>query len=71
MIGEDGSISGRWTTCRAAEASDMPFLRSLFLHPAIAPRFRWRGQTPSIEEFARRAGEGVLGQWIIELTGRP
>lgn len=71
MISDDGTILGRFTRCRIAEAPDAPFLRQLFLNPTVAPRFRWRGQTPSLEEFTRRASEGVLAQWIIEMRDRP
>lgn len=68
MIDEEGRIRGRWTVCRPVEPQDMGYLRHLLLHPSVSHRFRWRGQTPSVEEFSRRFGEGTLGQWLIEIA---
>jgi RimJ/RimL family protein N-acetyltransferase len=63
-------LAGRWTRCRPVTSDDLPFVYTLLTDPRTAGRFRWRGQTPSLDEFAQRSRDGVLAQWIVEWDKR-
>jgi RimJ/RimL family protein N-acetyltransferase len=66
-------LTGRWTASRPLVASDLPFLHALVLDPAVGSTLRYQGATPSFDDFARRAWDGVLGQWIVTVasSGEP
>jgi RimJ/RimL family protein N-acetyltransferase len=69
----DEALTGRWTASRPLVAADLPFLHGLVLDPAVGSTLRYQGATPSFEDFARHAWDGVLGQWIVTVvsSGEP
>ena len=66
-------IGGRWTRSAPVALDDLPFLYGLLVDPSVGTTMRYQGATPSFEEFARHAWDGVLGQWTVRArsSGNP
>jgi len=58
-------LDGRWVSLRPVMPEDLGFLYKLLLEPSVGTRYRFYGATPSFEEFAHRAWESVVGQWLV------
>ena len=43
----------------AVAADDLPFLYRLLVDPVVGTTLRYQGTTPSFDEFARHAWDGV------------
>jgi len=66
--GAHAPLRGRWTASRPLVAADLPFLYTLLVDPVVGVALRYQGATPSFDEFARHAWDGVLGQWLVAAT---
>jgi RimJ/RimL family protein N-acetyltransferase len=58
-------LQGRWTRSRPLREDDLRFLYELLTDPVIGASLRYQGATPSFDEFARHAWDGVLAQWTV------
>lgn len=69
----EACLVGRWTTCRPLRPEDLPFAYRTLTEGTAAWRLRYRGRSPSFEEFAAQAWEDVLAQWVVvsTATGAP
>jgi RimJ/RimL family protein N-acetyltransferase len=59
------SIEGRHVFLRAVGPEDYPFMRLIETSSELGPRWRLRGSTPSPEEWAQSAWNGVLAQFLV------
>jgi RimJ/RimL family protein N-acetyltransferase len=67
--GDDAApLRGRWTTSGPLLPEDLPFLYRLVIDPEVGVTLRYQGATPSFDDFARHAWDGVLGQWIVRAS---
>lgn len=57
---------GRRVQIRPVYPSDHEYVYALANTPEIAPRWRYRGETPSFETFVRELWQGTLAHFIIE-----
>jgi RimJ/RimL family protein N-acetyltransferase len=58
-------LRGRWTASHALREADLAFLYELLLDPVVGAMLRYQGATPSFDDFARHAWDGVLAQWLV------
>lgn len=59
-------VEGPRTRLKLIEGSDIEFLYRLALDPARSYMWRFRGATPSPEQFHRELYNGVLAQFIVQ-----
>jgi len=66
-------LATRRVALRTIGPSDLPFLYAVATDPATSYRWRYRGATPSPEQFAAELWHGVLCQYLVVHTegGRP
>src|SRR5947209_7211007 len=64
--GELGPAIGRWTSLRVVVPQDFDFLYRLSLSDETLVRWRYRGSTPSPQQFQATLWEGVSAQFVIE-----
>jgi hypothetical protein len=62
---EAPSLEGRHVYLRAVTQRDYPLLRMLETSSDLAPRWRFRGATPSPESWAQSIWAGMLAQFLI------
>jgi RimJ/RimL family protein N-acetyltransferase len=58
--------STRRIRTRIVTPADYPFLYTIATEPAASYRWRYRGATPSPEQFASELWQGVLCQYLVE-----
>jgi RimJ/RimL family protein N-acetyltransferase len=58
-------LQGGGIELRPITANDLAFLHQIATSPKNAFRWRFRGQLPSIEEFAAQIGHAVLAQFLV------
>jgi len=61
-------LSTRRVTLRTIGPRDLPFLYALATDPEVGYRWRYRGATPSPEQFAGELWQGVLCQYLVART---
>lgn len=59
-------MAGRWARLRHLRPVDVQALYEIANDPAIAFRWRYRGHTPSFEEFSQSMKQGVLAHFVVE-----
>lgn len=64
------TLRGRWVTLRPLRPGDMPFFYEVMSDPAVGFRWRFRGHTPSFEEFSLAMSQRVCAQFVIEDPGQ-
>src|SRR4029077_13383894 len=66
-------IGGRSARGAPVAPDVLPFVYGLLVDPSVGTTMRYQGATPSFEEFARHAWDGVLGQWTVRArsSGNP
>ena len=57
--------TGRWVGLRHVRPDDVPTLYEMVGRPDVGFRWRFRGQTPSYEEFHRSLWSGVTAQFVM------
>jgi len=57
--------AGHWALLRAVTPADYPFIYELGLSGRGLVRWRYRGQTPSPQQFESTLWDGVLAQFIV------
>jgi RimJ/RimL family protein N-acetyltransferase len=58
-------LHSRRVAVRTVGPADLPFLYAVATDPAVAYRWRYRGATPSPEQFAAELWQGVLCQYVV------
>lgn len=61
----DDEVEGSGVALRPVLPEHLPLLYRSALDPASGPRWRFRGATPSIEQFTRSLYEGTLAQYLV------
>lgn len=59
------SLQGRRVALRPLEPEDYPALRRVEIASDMGPRWRFRGATPSPEEWAQSTAGGMLAQFLV------
>ncbi len=58
-------IATRRVQLRVVTPGDTPFLYTIATSPAVSYRWRYRGATPSPDQFAHELWQGVLAQFLL------
>ena len=58
-------LAGRWVELRPVKPRHYEFLYDLAATPDGMARWRFRGRTPSIEQFAASLTQGVVAQFVV------
>ena len=61
-------VTTRRVTLRTVGPADLPFLYATATDPTVSYRWRYRGATPSPEQFATELWQGVLCQYLVVHT---
>lgn len=64
-------LAGRWSSMRPVSAADSQYLYSLATHPEVGSHWRFRGSTPSPEEFVRVLWHKTFLQYIVTRRDNP
>lgn len=65
-------LTGKYVSLRPIFASDYEFLYDLLLGEENGYRYRFRGATPSPEQFVQHLWQAVLAQYVVvDTTGEP
>lgn len=59
------TLDGRWTTLRPINPDDYATLFHMATDPRTIQRWRFRGGTPSYEDFLRHLWDKVLSQFVV------
>ncbi|MFN8216777.1 MAG: GNAT family protein [Gemmataceae bacterium] len=63
--GETPRLEGRTLRLRPIVPADYGPLRQAELGAALGPRWRFRGATPTLEEWVHKSGDRVLAQFLV------